>query len=110
MLLGNLKKSTENLASRPGSVRAKSPSGVPDIPEEPPASRQDLFAVPSQTIFMQTVEFLLEVKAMPVSQNISFFPDTIGHFSKSSLNILLCQHFSLFCSVHRKSTSTSLTG
>ena len=67
VLLGNLKKSTENLASRPGSVRAKSPSGVPDIPEEPPASRQDLVAVPSQTIFMQTVEFLLEVKAMPVS-------------------------------------------
>ena len=94
MLLGNIKKSTENLASRPGSVRAKSPSVVPDIPEEPPASRQDLVAVPSQTIFMQTVEFLLEVKAMPVSivfLSQCFCPFTADHRMTS----LKCEHFAL---------------
>ena len=66
-----MKKSTENLASRPGSVRARSPGAAgPDTQEEPTScSRQELVAVPSQTIFMQAVEFLLEVKAMPVGFN-----------------------------------------
>lgn len=71
---GNTKRSTENLASRPGSVvRARSPvAPAQDTQDETASSQQELVAVPSQTIFIQTVDFLLEVKAMPVSQRVLY--------------------------------------
>lgn len=84
-------KSTENV-SRPGSVgRNKSPSMQQEkaAHEEShqqetsaaaaPAAQQEATPTPTVSIFMQVVEFLLEVKAMPVS-----------NFFLSSLYILSC--------------------
>lgn len=62
--------------SRPESIRKSPGAGPPPgvsgedgagAPEEAPAPEVIMTPVPTQTIFMQSVEFLLEVKAMPVS-------------------------------------------
>ncbi len=57
-------------ARSPGSAVPPGPEGAAQgeaAHEESSQLSHEIVAVPAQTIFMQTVEFLLEVKAMPVS-------------------------------------------
>ena len=63
--MGNRVRSNDNLASRPGSVH--NPAGGEDDAEGECAPPREATPVPSQTIYMQAIDFLLEVKALPVS-------------------------------------------
>lgn len=72
--MGNRVKSNDNLASRPGSVHNPG-AGEEDQEGESPPPREPT-PVPSQTIYMQAIDFLLEVKALPVS-----FPPISGYWS-----------------------------
>ena len=66
---GNRIKSQENLSSRPGSVHARSPgmAGMGDEGGEDVPPPREPTPMPTQTTFIQAIDFLLEVKAMPVS-------------------------------------------